>query len=133
MVCDAAQAVPDDRVVLAAAHLDSDPTNNRLTNLCGFRQRRHLLHDRSHHLAHRWITYRRRLAQLARGTAEAAGRFRQESEILQYPFIPQEKFPTVRMGGACPSITCRAATIAQGRFFRPSSLHLVCSFAHRYE
>ena len=50
------------RVVLAAAHLDSDPTNNRLTNLHALCQRCHLLHDRSHHLAQRWITYRRRLA-----------------------------------------------------------------------
>ena len=50
------------RVVLAAAHLDSDPTNNRLANLRAFCQRCHLLHDPSHHLAQRWITYRRRLA-----------------------------------------------------------------------
>ena len=50
------------RVVLAAAHLDSDPTINRLTNLRALCQRCHLLHDRSHHLAQRWITYRRRLA-----------------------------------------------------------------------
>ena len=39
------------RVVLAAAHLDSDPTNNRLTNLRALCQRCHLLHDQSHHLA----------------------------------------------------------------------------------
>ena len=50
------------RVVLAAAHLDSDPTNNRLANLRAFCQRCHLLHDRPHHLAQRWITYRRRYA-----------------------------------------------------------------------
>jgi hypothetical protein len=50
------------RVVLAAAHLDSDPTDNRLTNLRALCQRCHLLHDRSRHLAQRWITYRRRLA-----------------------------------------------------------------------
>jgi len=50
------------RVVLAAAHLDSDPTNNRLKNLRALCQRCHMLHDRSHHLAQRWITYRRRLA-----------------------------------------------------------------------
>jgi hypothetical protein len=50
------------RVVLAAAHLDSDPTNNRLKNLRALCQRCHILHDRSHHLAQRWITYRRRLA-----------------------------------------------------------------------
>ena len=50
------------RVVLAAAHLDSDPTNNRLRNLLALCQRCHMLHDRPHHLAQRWITYRRRLA-----------------------------------------------------------------------
>ena len=49
------------RVVLAAAHLDSDPRNNRLQNLRALCQRCHMLHDRSHHLAQRWITYRRRL------------------------------------------------------------------------
>jgi hypothetical protein len=37
------------RVVLAAAHLDSDPTNSRLTNLRALWQRCHLLHDRSHY------------------------------------------------------------------------------------
>jgi hypothetical protein len=50
------------RVVLAAAHLDSDPTNNRPKNLRALCQRCHMLHDRPHHLAQRWITYRRRLA-----------------------------------------------------------------------
>jgi hypothetical protein len=55
-------SVSDDRVVLAAAHLDSDPTNNRLKNLRALCQRGHMLHDRPHHLTQRWITYRRRLA-----------------------------------------------------------------------
>lgn len=50
------------RVVLATAHLDGDPTNNRLTNLRAFCQRCHMAHDRLHHLAQRWITYRRRRA-----------------------------------------------------------------------
>jgi hypothetical protein len=50
------------RVVLAAAHLDSDPTNNRVKNLRALCQRCHMLHDRPHHLAQRWITYGRRLA-----------------------------------------------------------------------
>jgi hypothetical protein len=50
------------RVVLAAAHLDSDPTNNRPKNLRALCQRCHMLHDRPHHLAQRWITYRRRSA-----------------------------------------------------------------------
>ena len=50
------------RVVLAAAHMDSDPTNNRLENLRALCQRCHMLHDRQHHLVQRWLTYRRRLA-----------------------------------------------------------------------
>ena len=50
------------RVVLAAAHLDSNPSNNRLANLRAFCQSCHMLHDRAHHLAQRWITYRRRYA-----------------------------------------------------------------------
>jgi len=50
------------RVVLAAAHLDHDPTNNRLRNLKSLCQRCHILHDRPYHLAQRWITYRRRYA-----------------------------------------------------------------------
>jgi hypothetical protein len=45
------------RVVLAAAHLDNDPTNNRLRRLRGLCQRCHLIHDRPHHLAQRRITY----------------------------------------------------------------------------
>ena len=50
------------RVVLAAAHLDSDPTNNRLRNLRALCQPCHMLQDRPYHLAQRWITYRRRSA-----------------------------------------------------------------------
>ena len=50
------------RVVLAAAHLDSDPTDYRLKNLRALCQRCHMLQDRPHHLGQRWITYRRRLA-----------------------------------------------------------------------
>jgi hypothetical protein len=40
-----------------SCHLDS-PTNNRLKNLRALCQRCHLLHDRSHHLTQRWVTYR---------------------------------------------------------------------------
>ena len=50
------------RVLLAAAHLDHDPANNRLRNLRSLCRRCHLLHDRPYHLARRRITYRRRLA-----------------------------------------------------------------------
>ena len=37
------------RVVLAAAHLDHDPTNNRPRNVRALCQRCHLDHDRPHH------------------------------------------------------------------------------------
>ena len=50
------------RIVLAAAHLDHDPSNNRPRNLRSLCQRCHMLHDRPHHLAQRWITFRRRWA-----------------------------------------------------------------------
>jgi hypothetical protein len=50
------------RVMLAAAHLDHDPANNRLRNLKSLCQRCHMLHDRRHHLMQRWFTYRRRYA-----------------------------------------------------------------------
>jgi hypothetical protein len=50
------------RVMLAAAHLDHDPANNRLRNLRSLCQRCHMLHDRRHHLVQRWFTYRRRYA-----------------------------------------------------------------------
>ncbi len=62
------------KVVLAAAHLDHDPSHNRLRNLRALCQRCHMLHDRPHHLAQRWITYRRRCARadLFLGPYEAA-------------------------------------------------------------
>jgi hypothetical protein len=50
------------RVVLAAAHLDHDPSNNRIRNLRSLCQRCHMIHDRPHHLAQRRITYLRRRA-----------------------------------------------------------------------
>ena len=50
------------RVVLAAAHLDHDPSHNRLRNLRALCQRCHMLHDRPYHLAQRRLTYRRRWA-----------------------------------------------------------------------
>ena len=50
------------RVVLAAAHLDHDPTNNRLRNLKALCQRCHMLHDRDEHHRRRQITYRMRKA-----------------------------------------------------------------------
>ncbi len=50
------------RVVLAAAHLDHDPAHNHPRNLKSLCQRCHMLHDRPHHLAQRWITYRLRMA-----------------------------------------------------------------------
>jgi hypothetical protein len=57
------------RVVLAAAHLNHDPRNNRRRNLRGLCQRCHMIHDRPHHLAQRRITYglRRALGDLFLG------------------------------------------------------------------
>ena len=57
------------RVILAAAHLDHDPSNNRLRNLKSLCQRCHMIHDRPHHIAQRRITYllRRALGDLFLG------------------------------------------------------------------
>jgi hypothetical protein len=42
------------RVVLACAHLDHDPTNNRPRNLAALCQRCHLAHDAREHRYRRW-------------------------------------------------------------------------------
>jgi hypothetical protein len=57
------------RVILAAAHLCHDPSNNRRRNLKSLCQRCHMIHDRPHHLAQRRITYllRRALGDLFLG------------------------------------------------------------------
>ena len=49
-------------MVLATAHLDHDPTNNRPRNLKAFCQRCHMLHDRKEHQRRRWLTLRQRKA-----------------------------------------------------------------------
>jgi hypothetical protein len=68
-----ATGVRHTRVVLAAAHLDHNPGNNRLKNLRSLCQRCHLIHDRPHHLAQRRITYllRRALGDLFLGPYSA--------------------------------------------------------------
>jgi len=48
--------------MLATAHLDHDPTNNRPRNLKALCQRCHLIHDRVEHLRRRAVTYRARRA-----------------------------------------------------------------------
>ena len=50
------------RVVLATAHRDHDPTNNRSRNLMALCQRCHLIHDREEHRRRRWLTLFRRKA-----------------------------------------------------------------------
>ena len=55
-------ALRQTRVVLATAHLNHDPTDNRLRNLKALCQRCHLLHDRDEHRRRRRITFRRRRA-----------------------------------------------------------------------
>lgn len=53
---------PRMRVVLASAHLDHDPGNNRPANLAALCQRCHLAHDRPEHRRQRWRTLFRRRA-----------------------------------------------------------------------
>ncbi len=62
------------RIVLAAAHLDHDPSNNRLLNLKSLCQRCHMIHDRPYHLVRRHITYllRRALGDLFLGSYSAS-------------------------------------------------------------
>ena len=50
------------RVILAAAHVNHDPTRSAQRNLRAWCQRCHLQHDRAWHLLQRWITYRTRRA-----------------------------------------------------------------------
>ncbi len=50
------------RVVLATAHRDHDPTNNRPRNLRALCQRCHLQHDREEHRRRRWLTLFQRKA-----------------------------------------------------------------------
>ena len=73
------------RVILAAAHLDHNPGNNRLRNMKGLCQRSHLIHDRPHHLARRRITYllRRALGDLFFGPYSVALQVGQPSQLLQ--------------------------------------------------
>jgi hypothetical protein len=61
------------RVVLAAAHLNHDPTNNHPRNLKALCQRCHMLYDREEHLRRRAITYlaRRALGDLFSGPYRA--------------------------------------------------------------
>ena len=65
--------IRDTRVILAAAHLDHDPRNNRLRNLKSLCQRCHIMHDRPYHLVQRRITYllRRALGDLFLGPYSA--------------------------------------------------------------
>ncbi len=46
--------LPVTRVVLASAHLDHDPGNNRSRNLAALCQRCHMLHDGAEHRRRRW-------------------------------------------------------------------------------
>ena len=49
-----APRLPVTRVVLASAHLDHDPGNNRARNLAALCQRCHMLHDGEEHRRRRW-------------------------------------------------------------------------------
>ena len=56
------RAIKQTKVVLATAHLNHDPTDNRAKNLAALCQRCHLLHDREEHRRQRRLTYRKRYA-----------------------------------------------------------------------
>ena len=43
------------RVVLASAHLNHDPGDNRPRNLAALRQRWHMIHDAAEHRRRRWL------------------------------------------------------------------------------
>lgn len=69
-------------VILAAAHLDHNPRNNRQRNLKSLCQRCHMIHDRPHHLAQRritcllrraWQSVSRSLLNLRRNSKAGAG------------------------------------------------------------
>ena len=51
------------RIVLAAAHVNHDPTRSGQRNLRAWCQACHLAHDRAWHLLQRWITFRLRYAR----------------------------------------------------------------------
>ncbi|MCW6511290.1 hypothetical protein [Lichenifustis flavocetrariae] len=55
-------AMRQTKVVLATAHLDHDPSNNRPRNLKALCQRCHMLHDRDEHRRQRRLTLRMRKA-----------------------------------------------------------------------
>jgi hypothetical protein len=58
-------AIPAPRttyVVLACAHLDHDPTNNKPRNLAALCQRCHMIHDSAEHRRRRWWNRFRRFA-----------------------------------------------------------------------
>jgi hypothetical protein len=59
---------PDDdvilttKVMLARAHLDHNPSNNRARNLKAYCQRCHMLHDREEHRRRQRIAFRKKNA-----------------------------------------------------------------------
>jgi hypothetical protein len=63
------------RVVLACAHLNHDPTNNRSHNLAALCQRCHMIHDAPEHRRRRWMNahYRRALGDLFEGPYPCRG------------------------------------------------------------
>jgi hypothetical protein len=65
------RTLPITRVVLASAHLDHDPSNNRSRNLAALCQRCHMLHDAPEHRRTRW---RKRFLRRAAGDLFGMGR-----------------------------------------------------------
>jgi hypothetical protein len=93
-------------VVLAAAHLDHDPRNNRLRNLRSLCQRCHMIHDRPHHLAQRRITYllRRALGDLFLGPYSAW----LAQKPAQFPERPTRVYGAISSSGIVCGIPWRS-------------------------
>ncbi len=62
VLTDALSTIRMTKVVLATAHLDHDPTNNRTRNLKALCQRCHMIHDREERRRQRWLTMHMRKA-----------------------------------------------------------------------
>ena len=92
------------RVVLAAAHLDHNPRNNRMRNLKCLCQRCHLIHDRSHHMARRRITYllRRAIGDLFFGLYSACSVLEEARKPRQIEAEGPNGTPSVTLVGQRP-------------------------------
>jgi hypothetical protein len=115
------------RVILAAAHLDHDPQNNRLRNLKSFCQRCHLIHDRPHHLARRRITYllRRALGDLFFGPYTARTLLEEARKPSPSVFESRYGIVSLVVVGQRPQARCFAGPFGASGFDRVAQQRLL--------